>query len=206
MGKKTLLLLLTASCFISVITFLYVLAGRHPDGSQLQTAVTNSNVSVTVRSGSLIFSKTPAPSMAAVTASPDSQTTTGTLGTLEVTDLRGTRGVGWTVNLDSMLDYANADGSGSIPLANTQLTARDMNVVKGDPAFVSIPGGTLAPADSNGDHALDSAITLASTSSAVSGKTYNGINLVSFGVDLALTIPGGLPADTYTSTYVISVQ
>lgn len=206
MSKKVLFVLVTISCIFSTIALITVVSRRFPDSRGLQTAVANSEVSVKVKAGTLSFTKSPAPSVTAVDASPDNQTTTGTLGAMEVTDLRGAKGTGWTVNIDAMTNYQNGDKSESIPMTNTELNMKNLVVSKGDPAFVSITNGTLKPVDQNNDGALDSAVTLAQTLGVVNAKKYNGINVAQFQTDINLTVPGGLPADTYTSSYTISVQ
>lgn len=206
MTKKILFTLVVISCVVSLLSLIRVLSRRMPSGISLQAAATNSNVSVKVKSGSLTFSQLPIPSVNPVDTSTEDQTTTGTLGVIEVADLRGAKGTGWTVNTDAMTPYENADKSDSIAFTNTKLSVKNLVVSKGDPLFVSISNGILIPTDVNNDKVLDSAITLAQTQGEVNGKKYNGVNIAKFTTDITLVVPGGLPADTYTSTYIISVQ
>lgn len=209
MNKKFLFVLVVTSCFFSLFAFIRAFSRYVPVNtiaSSLQTSVANSSVSVKVNGGVLSLSKLPSPTMSAVDASTDSQTTLGSLGEIEVTDLRGTKGTGWTVNIDSMTDYYNSDNSESIPLTNTQFTVNDLSVTKGDSSFVVATAGTLLPKDDNEDKLSDGAITLAQTVGSSNGKNYSGVNVAKFKTDMSLTIPGGIAADTYTSVYTISVQ
>lgn len=206
MNKKFLFALVAVSCAFSFFAFIKVFSKTMPQGNTLQTAVTNSNVSVQVRGGGLSLTKVPVPSVVAVDTSADNQVTTGTLGDIEVTDLRGVKGTGWSVNVDSMTDYFNIDNTESIPLTNTTFSVKELSVIKGDGSYVSISNGALTPVDVNANKVSDSAITLAQTQGIVAGKKYNGVNVAKFKTDMSLTVPGGLPADTYTSVYTISVQ
>lgn len=209
MNKKFLFVLVLTSCFFSVFAFVRVFSKQTVQtfaGNTLQTAVTNADVSVKIKGGALSITKTPVPTMSELVASADDQVSAGSLGEMEVTDLRGAKGTGWTVNIDSMTDYYNGDNTESIPLTNTQFNVKDLTVTKGDATFVSVSNGNLVPTDNNADKTSDGAITLAQTQGTVGGKKYSGINSAKFTTDMNLTVPGGLPADTYTSVYTISVQ
>lgn len=206
--KIRLLYIISTVAFVLSISALGMLIFAYfikPEAQFLKAAVANTNVSLAVKGGALFFSQNPTPSLNAVNASIEPQLTTGTLGNIEVTDLRGSKEVGWTVNLDSMTDYAAADGF-KVPLTNTTVTIGGLVVGFGDAQFVSVSQGNLKPVDQDANGTSDSAITLAQTVNNKNGNKYNGVNRVQFHPDISLTVPGGLPADTYTSVYSISVQ
>lgn len=206
--KIRLLYIISTIAFVLSISALGMLIFTYfikPEAQFLKAAAVNSNVSLAVKGGALFFSQNPAPALNPVNASTEPQVTTGTLGTIEITDLRGTKEVGWTVNLDSVTDYTAADGF-KVPLANTTVTVNGLVIGFGDSQFVSASQGNFTPADQNADGISDSAITLAQTVGNKNGNKYNGVNRVQLRPDISLTVPGGLPADTYTSVYSISVQ
>lgn len=210
---QTLYLLSLVSLFISVFALFFVLLVHFlPDGSFFTADSTQTNVSLAIRAGALQFTRNPSPSLNPIVASTDSQTTTGTLGEIEASDMRATPGVGWTMNLDSITDYISSDRNYRIPLTNTIFAVSNLNVAAGDQRFVSVASGTLRPVDANNDGVSDGAITLAQTIGVLPGgagsssQTYRGLSRVRLTPNITLTIPGQLPSQTYTSVYTISVQ
>lgn len=150
-------------------------------------ALASQRVFVTVKSGPLGFTLTGTSDLAGVALTGYDQTTTGSLGTIDIRDARGT-GAGWDLILQ-VEDFANTDGSGaSIPAAGFAVDGT---------STVTAVAGNASPTAFSG--MLDSPLLL------LSADPHTGMGIFQTEPALSLAIPADTIAGTYETTVTVTI-
>jgi len=150
-------------------------------------ALASRRVAVTVKGGPLGFTHAGASSLAEVILTGYDQTTTGGLGTIDISDARGT-GAGWSLILQAD-DFVNADSSGATIPA-------DGFTVDGTPTVTTVAGKSPPQAFSG---ALGDPLRLLAADPAT------GMGRFQTDPGLSLVVPADTIAGTYETTVTMTI-
>lgn len=186
--------LTTAVAVASAVAALAVPATATADGSPATSAS-----SVTVNPGTLGWLTAPvAGNFTAVTLDGAAQTTYASLNNWGVDDERGT-GAGWNVTAQATQFSTGGDSPLTLPEDSLEMTV-PTSVTSGS-------GQTAAPAIANGPLTLDggSPVTVATAAANTGLAEWTFTQGNGNGGDLALSVPAGALAGTYSSTITFTL-
>lgn len=154
---------------------------------------TTKSTSITIAAGELSIS---APVVATFSASAPGGVTGGKLGTVTVSDNRGTTGAAWTATVSSttfVTGTGTGTGAQTIPLTSISYWAGTATATTGTGTFVSA------------EPTAASAVTLTVPQIVFSLTSGSTVNSASWNPTLVVSVPAGAVAGTYTATVTHSV-
>lgn len=149
---------------------------------------------VTINAGSLSLSTTSTATLSATTVAETAGSATGNIGTITVTDNRGS-GAGWSVTATSS-DFTCCTPTRTIPVTNLTINPNNSTLV-------GVNGASTTNVTPGSSHTFTS--TSDSTSIVTASSGY-GMGQYTINPSVTLTIPVGVYAGTYTATLTITAS
>ena len=143
-----------------------------------------------INPGSLTVTNSSVASISAVTLEGVSQSSTGSLGPITVTDNRGT-GAGWSVTM-TVSDFTCCEPVRTIPSTNLTVNPGSVNIVSGKSVGVS----------AGESHTVSSATDPVTLMTAIADS---GLGSYRVTPNITLSIPGDAYAGTYTATVTVTI-
>lgn len=148
----------------------------------------------TINAGSLSLSTSSIATLSATTVSESAGSATGNMGTITITDNRGS-GAGWSV-IATSTDFSCCSGTHTIAVTNLTINPNNSTLT-------GVNGASTTGVTAGSSHTFTSTTDSATIVSASANK---GMGQYTINPAVTLTIPVGVYAGTYTATVTITAS